>query len=172
MPPCSVAASRIFLATLKLYELLSRLWRLPAHYVAIALAGVVSVALSILVVSGAFEPQPTITGSIFFDACNNGPADDGCVRRSHYASGVAVEYRAVGLLPVSYTTHTGSDGVYRLSLPPGKYRVNITGCKSWIGETSSPPLTVVPRVPIDPDRLDYNWVIHENGTCELGAVAL
>jgi hypothetical protein len=146
--------------------------RLPAHYVAIALAALVSLALFTLMLSGAFEPRTTIAGSIFFDACNTGPPDDSCIRRSHNASGVTIEYQAVGLLPLSYATHTGSDGVYRLSLPPGTYRVIIAGCKRWTFATTSPPLTLVPRTPIDPDRLDYSWVVHTDGTCDVGAIAL
>jgi hypothetical protein len=33
--------------------------------------------------------------------------------------------------------HTDGHGQYRLKLPPGKYRVFIAGCKSWISETSA-----------------------------------
>ena len=82
---------------------------------------------------------------------------------------MAIEYQAVGLLPISFTTHTGRDGQYRLNLPPGKYRVLIAGCKSWIRANNGPPQTVVPRVPVDPDRL---WVIDANGTCQIGGIAL
>jgi hypothetical protein len=151
---------------------MSTLTRVPGLYSALALAAVVSLALSLLVLSGAFEPRTTIAGSIFFDACNAGQPDDSCIRGSHWASGVAIEYRAVGLLPVAFTTHTDSGGRYRLNLPPGTYRVLIAGCKRWTFETTTPPQTVVPRAPIDPDRLSDNWVIDANGTCQVGGVAL
>src|ERR1700686_4725429 len=151
---------------------MSTLRRLPGLYSALALAAIVSLALSVPVLSRAFEPRSTVTGSIFFDACNGGQPDDACMRHSHIASGVAIEYRAVGLLPVAFTTHTDSGGRYWLSLPPGTYRVLIAGCKRWIFESTTPPKTVVPRAPIDPDRLSDNWVIGANGTCQVGGVAL
>ena|ERR1700730_14568822 len=146
--------------------------RLPSLYIAIALAALVSLTLSVLVLSGAFEPRTTLAGSIFFDACNGGQPDANCIRLSHLASGVAIEYRAEGLLPISFTTHTDSGGKYRLNLPPGKYRVFIAGCKSWIPAINGPPQTVVPRVPVDPDRLSDIWVIDANGTCQVGGIAL
>jgi hypothetical protein len=152
---------------------MSTLRRVPGLYSVVALAAVVSLGLSLLVLSGAFEPRTTIAGSIFFDACNNaGQPDDSCIRGSHWASGVAIEYRAVGLLPVAFTTHTDSGGRYRLNLPSGTYRVLIAGCKSWTRESTTPPQSVVPREPIDPDRLSDNWVIDANGTCQVGGVAL
>ncbi len=136
---------------------------------ALALAAVVSLSLSLLVLSGVLEPRTTVAGWIFFDACNSRQPDANCSRLSHFASGVAIEFRAVGLLPISFTTHSGSDGQYRPSLPPGKYRLIIAGCKSWIPETNGPPQTVVPRVQDDRDRLGYNWVVDANGTCQAGA---
>jgi hypothetical protein len=50
--------------------------------------------------------------------------------------------------------------------------VTAAGCKSWIPETNGPPQTVVPRVPVDPDRLSYNWVIDANGPPQIGGIAL
>jgi hypothetical protein len=146
--------------------------RLPSLSIALALGAVVSLTLSLLVLSGTFEPRTTVAGWIFFDACNGGQPDANCSRLSNFASGVAIEFQAVGLLPISFTTHTGSDGRYRLSLPPGKYRLIIAGCRSWIPETNGPPQTTVPRVPVDPDRLSSNWVIDANGTCQTGGIAL
>jgi hypothetical protein len=151
---------------------MSTLRRVPALFSALALAAVVSMALSLLVLSGAFGPRTTVTGSIFFDACNAGQPDDSCIKGSHWASGVAIEYRAVGLLPIAFTTHTDSGGRYRLNLPPGTYRVLIAGCKSWTRESTTPPQSVVPRDPIEPDRLSDNWVIDANGTCQVGGIAL
>ena len=85
---------------------------------------------------------------------------------------MAIEYRAVGLLPLSFATHTNSEGLFRLNLPPGTYRVIIAGCKSWPFESTNPPRTMVPRVTIDPDRVSYDSVIYADGTCSAGAVAL
>jgi hypothetical protein len=148
--------------------------RIPSLYVGLACGAAVSVALSLLVLSGAFEPRTTVAGSIFFDACDAGRWNDSCIRLSHSASGVAIEYRTVGLLPVSFATHTDRDGRYKLDLPPGHYRVIIHGCKSWLAQTTqttSPPETVIEREPINPD-FRYTWVIHANGVCEIGAMAL
>lgn len=146
--------------------------RVPGLYSVLALAAVVSLGLSLLVLSGAFEPRTTIAGSTFFDDCNGRQPDESCIGGSHWASGVAIEYQAVGLLPITFTTHTDSAGHYRLNLPPGTYRVLIAGCKSWPRETTIPPQTVVPRAPIDPDRPSDNWVIDADGACQVGAVAL
>ena len=151
---------------------MSTLRRLPGLVIALALAAVVSLVLSLYVLSGAFEPRTTIAGSIFFEACNTGQPDARCIRLSHPASGVAIEYRAVGLLPLSFATHTNSEGLFRLNLPSGTYRVIIAGCKSWTLESTNPPQTVVPRVPIDPDRPSYSSVIYADGTCLAGGVAL
>lgn len=151
---------------------MSTLRRLPSLYIAIALAAVVSLTLSVLALSGAFEPRTIVAGSIFFDACNSRQPDSNCIRLSHLASGVAIEYRAVGLLPIPFTTHTDSAGQYRLNLPPGKYRVFIAGCKTWTPETNGPPQAVVPPLPVDPDRLNDIWVIDANGTCQVGGIAL
>jgi hypothetical protein len=146
--------------------------RLPGLLIALALAAIVSVVLSLYVLSGAFEPRTTIAGSIFFEACNTGQPDARCIRLSHPASGVAIEYRAVGLLPLSFATHTNSEGLFRLNLPPGTYRVIIAGCNSWPLESTNPPQTMVPRVSIDPDRPSYSSVIYADGTCLAGGVAL
>jgi hypothetical protein len=148
------------------------MWRrIPDLYIALALGAVVSVALSLLVLSGAFGPRTTVAGSIFFIACDTGQPDPGCIQRSHWASGVAVEYRAIGLLPVSYTTHTGSDGQYSLDLPPGKYQVIIQGCTKWPDAPTNPPQAVVERQPVDP-HFRFNWLISPNGTCQIGGIAL
>lgn len=146
-----------------------RLKRLPVPYVALGLAAIVSGALSLLVLSGVFEPRTTVTGSIFFDACNAGTADPACMRRSHWASGVAIQYQAKGPLPLTFTAHTNSSGEYRLELPPGQYRVKIQGCRSWLFSSTASPEVVVSKVP---DDSGYNWGINANGTCEMGAIAL
>ena len=131
---------------------------------AVLLARRRSVALS-----GVFGPRITVSGLIAFDACNNRQPDDRCVGLSHSASGVAVEYRAVGWLPVSFTAHTNSAGQYRLDLPPGRYRAIIQGCKSWPSESPSPPQVVVASE--SPDST-YNWVISADGACQVMGIGL
>ena len=148
---------------------MSALRRVPVLSIVLTLGALVAVVLSLLALSGIFGPRITVTGSIYFDACNSGPADDSCMRRSGPASGVAIEYRAVGPLPVFFTTHTDGAGQYRLDLPPGRYRAIIQGCKSWPNESPSPPQIVV-----SPESVEsgYSWVISADGTCQIGGVAL
>jgi hypothetical protein len=148
---------------------MSTLRRLPVLYVALGLAAVASAALSVLVLSGAFELRTTITGAIFFDACNGAMPDASCPPLSHWAADVAIEYQALGLLPLSYTTHTNGKGEFKLEVPPGHYRLKIKGCKSWTGPSTSPPDVVVPGELVDSGSL---WVISANGTCQTGGIAL
>jgi hypothetical protein len=148
---------------------MSAMRRLPVLSIALTLGAVVTVALSLLALSGVFGPRITVSGLIAFDACNNRQPDDRCVGLSHSASGVAVEYRAVGWLPVSFTAHTDSAGQYRLDLPPGRYRAIIQGCKSWPSESPSPPQVVVASE--SPDST-YNWVISADGTCQVMGIGL
>jgi hypothetical protein len=148
---------------------MSALRRLPVLSIVLTFGAVVTVLLSLLALSGVFGPRITVTGSIFFDACNGGPVVDDCVRRSHWASGVAIEYRAIGPLPVFFTTHTDSDGQYRIDLPPGRYRAIMQGCKSWSNVSPSPPQIVVS--PESPES-GYFWTISADGTCQIGGIAL
>jgi hypothetical protein len=148
---------------------MSALRRLPVLSVVLTLGAVATVLLSLLALSGVFGPRITVTGSIFFDACNSGPVVDNCVRRSHWASGVAIEYRAVGPLPVFFTTNTDSSGQYRLDLPPGRYRAIVRGCKSWPNVSPSPPYVVVSS---ESTESGYFWTISADGTCHIGGIAL
>jgi hypothetical protein len=147
----------------------STLGRLPVLYVALGLAAVVSAALSVLVLSGAFESRTTVTGAIFFDACNGHMPDASCPSPSHWAADVAIEYQAIGLLPLSYSTHTNGKGEFKLEVPPGHYRLKIKGCKTWTGPSTSPPDVVVPGELVTSGSL---WVISANGSCQAGAIAL
>src|SRR2546423_3968809 len=100
---------------------MSALRRLPVLSIALTLGAAVTVALSLLALSGVFGPRMTVAGAVYFDACNNGPANDRCERLSHPAAGVPIEYRPVGWVPLSFTTRTDSAGHYPLDLPPRRY---------------------------------------------------